>query len=384
MITFDLEEAFLLLSRLVAIRSYPGEEGAVQQAIADWFRQEGLHPELLVTESGQPNLLVSVENGAGPTILLNGHVDTVLAAQNWSCDPWQGRREGNRFYGLGAGDMKCGVVANMLVTRALAQQKDSWRGTLLFSSVTDEEAYSIGARALIQTLQARGIQPDACMVTEPWHDSACIGGAGKVLVKVEVTGKAAHGFFPKEGINAAIEAARFAAAVCAAVPELSHEKIPSSQTILSLHSGSEQYVVTLPEKATILFSRQIVPGESGEEVLDKLRRFADSLQSPARFDFTLAPPYYPPWEFALQQHPFGQAFAAAFTHHFGRELQTLYTAGVSDANLFSGEMGLPTIVFGPKGANWHQADEWVDLETIIDCAEVVRATAVGMGKKSEG
>lgn len=384
MITFDLEEAFLLLSRLVALRSYPGEEGTVQQAIADWFHQEGLHPELLVTESGQPNLLVSVENGEGPTILLNGHVDTVLAAQNWSCDPWQGRRDGNRFYGLGAGDMKCGVVANMLVTRALAQQKESWRGTLLFSSVTDEEAYSIGARALIQTLQARGIQPDACMVTEPWHDSACIGGAGKVLVKVEVTGKAAHGFFPKEGINAAIEAARFAAAVCEAVPELSHEKIPSSQTILSLHSGSEQYVVTLPEKATILFSRQIVPGESGEEVLHKLRRFADSLQSPAHFDFTLAPPYYPPWEFAIQQHPFGQAFATAFTHHFGRELPTLYTAGVSDANLFSGEMGLPTIVFGPHGANWHQADEWVDLKTIIDCAEVVQATVVGMTKRDKG
>ncbi|MFN8446365.1 MAG: M20/M25/M40 family metallo-hydrolase [Caldilineaceae bacterium] len=378
--TFDLEEAFLLLSRLVAIRSYPGEEGAVQQAIAEWFRQQGLVPELLTTESGQPNLIVRVENGEGPTILLNGHVDTVLAAQNWSCDPWQGRREGNRFYGLGAGDMKCGVVANMLVTRALAAEKSRWRGTLLFSSVTDEEAYSIGARALIQTLQQRGIQPDACIVTEPWHDSACIGGAGKVLVNVEVTGKAAHGFFPKEGINAAIEAARFAAGVCEAVPELSHEKVPSSQTILSFHSGSEQYVVTLPEKATILFSRQIVPGESGEEVLAKLRTFADSLNSPARFDFTLAPPYYPPWEFIPHSHPLGNAFATAFTKQYGHAPDYIYTAGVSDANLFSGEMGLSTIVFGPLGANWHQADEWVDLDSIITCAQVVCETVIGMGR----
>lgn len=376
--TFDLEEAFSLLSRLVAIRSYPGEEGAVQHAIADWFNQQGLNPELLITESGEPNLLVRIDNGEGPTILLNGHVDTVLAAQNWSCDPWQGRREGNRFYGLGAGDMKCGVVANMLVTRALAAEKSSWRGTLLFSSVTDEEAYSIGARHLIQTLQQRGIRPDACLVTEPWHDSACIGGAGKVLVKVEVTGKAAHGFFPKEGINAAIEAARFAAGVCEAVPELTHAKIPSSQTILSFHSGSDQYVVTLPEKATILFSRQIVPGESGEEVLAKLRRFADSLNSPARFDFTLAPPYYPPWEFIPQSHPLGHAFAQAFGAQFGHAPDYIYTAGVSDANLFSGEMGLPTIVFGPLGANWHQADEWVDLDSIVTCANVVSQTVMGM------
>ena len=29
-----------------------------------------------------------VENGDGPTLLLNGHVDTVLEARGWSGDPW--------------------------------------------------------------------------------------------------------------------------------------------------------------------------------------------------------------------------------------------------------------------------------------------------------
>lgn len=379
-IQFDLEEAFSLLKKLVAIRSYPGEEAAVQAVIADWFRQEGFAPQLQPTESGQPNLVVQVENGEGPTILLNGHVDTVLAAQGWSCDPWQGRRDDNRFYGLGAGDMKCGVVVNMLVTRALARMKDGWRGTVIFSSVTDEEAYSIGARALIKALQANNTKIDACLVTEPWHDSACIGGAGKVLVKVEVTGKAAHGFFPEQGINAAIEAARFTAEVCSAVPELQHEKIPSSQTILSFLSGSEQYVVTLPERATVLFSRQIVPGESGEQVIEKLRAFADTLNSPARFDFTLAPPYYPPWEFDPHNHPLGAAFSTAYAKHFGRRPDYLYTAGVSDANLFSGELGVPTIVFGPHGDNWHQCNEWVDLPSIVDCAQVVLETVLQLGR----
>ena len=374
--TFDLEEAFGLLAYLVTIRSYPGEEAAVQQAIAEWFRAQGLTSELQLTESGQPNLVVRIANGDGPTLLLNGHVDTVLAAQGWSCDPWQGRRDGDRFYGLGAGDMKCGVVANMLVTRALAQAKHLWHGTLIFSSVTDEEAYSIGARALITHLQENGVAIDGCIVTEPWHESACIGGAGKVLVKVEVTGKAAHGFFPEQGVNAAIEAARFTAQVCQAVPELKHEKIPSSQTILSFLSGSAQYVVTLPEQATVLLSRQIVPGESGAQVIDKLRAFAASLHSPARFDFTLAPPYYPPWEFDPANHPLGVAFATAFHAQVGRPAEYIFTAGVSDANLFSGEMGVPTIVYGPHGANWHQCNEWVDLPSIVTCAQVVAGTAV--------
>jgi acetylornithine deacetylase/succinyl-diaminopimelate desuccinylase-like protein len=88
--------------------------------------------------------------------MLNGHVDTVLAAAGWECDPWQGMLDGDVFYGLGACDMKSGVVVNMLVTRELARHRDSWSGTLIFSSVGDEEAYSLGANALI----TQGIRAD--------------------------------------------------------------------------------------------------------------------------------------------------------------------------------------------------------------------------------
>lgn len=53
-------------------------------------------------------------------------------------------------------------------------------------------------------------------------------------------------FFSEQGINAAIEAARFTAQVCSGGARAQHERY-SSQTIL--FSGSEQYVVTLLEKA---------------------------------------------------------------------------------------------------------------------------------------
>src|SRR5438270_8692266 len=142
-----VEEAAALTALLVSLKSYPGDEGAVQRAVAGWLRENGLQPEFQQTEGDRPNVIARVQNGAGPTLLLNGHTDTVLAADGWSCDPWQGKRAGNLFYGLGAGDMKAGVAAIMLATRALAQRRESWHGSLIFTSVVDEEAYSIGARA---------------------------------------------------------------------------------------------------------------------------------------------------------------------------------------------------------------------------------------------
>ena len=90
---FDLvEEAYALTAALVRERSYPGEEGTVQQVVANWFRSNGFEPTLQFAAPDRPNVLVRVENGPGPTFLLNGHVDTVLADSHWAFDPWLGQR----------------------------------------------------------------------------------------------------------------------------------------------------------------------------------------------------------------------------------------------------------------------------------------------------
>lgn len=369
--TFDRDEAVALLRSLVAVRSYPGEEAAAQQVVAGWLAAEGLAPELQPTANGQPNVISRIENGPGPTLLLNGHIDTVLAVAGWACDPWEGRLEGDRLSALGAGDMKSGVAVNMLVARELLRRRDRWRGTLIFSCVTDEEAYSHGARALI----AGGLAADACIVTEPSFDQAIIGAPGKLLVRITATGKAAHGFMPHEGVNAAIELARFVAAVCEAVPTGAHPRIPSSQTILSFHSGSAQYVITLPEHAEALLTRQIVPGETAESVVAQLRAFADGLGSPARFALSVEPPYYPPFELE-PGHALALAFGAAAEAALGAAVPLAYSAGVSDANLFSGEAGIPTLFFGPRAGDFHQCSEWVDLASLAPCAEVVLGTAL--------
>ncbi|MFS8531475.1 M20 family metallopeptidase [Sphaerobacter thermophilus] len=368
----DTEEAVTLTSQLVAIRSYPGEEGAVQRAVAEWLRENGLEPELMPTEGDRPNVVARVENGEGPTLLLNGHVDTVLAAAGWSSDPWRARREGDRLYGLGAGDMKAGVAAAMLITRALAQRRDLWQGTVIFTSVVDEEAYSIGARALIDA----GIRADACIVTEPSWDHPTLGGVGKVLVRGDVIGRASHGSLPEEGINAAVEAARLIARLDE-MPLGQHPKMKSSQSVLSLHSGSEQYVITVPERARFTINRHIVPGETNESVLAEMRALADSLNSPATFEFAIDPPYYPPWEQPVD-HPLVERFSRAYAAELGKEPEFGYFPGVSDANYFSADAGIPTIQFGPRAVGLHQRDEWVDIPTIGGTIRVILRLALDL------
>jgi succinyl-diaminopimelate desuccinylase len=353
----SLEEAFALLAELVAIPSYPGDERAVQERIVRWFAAMGLAAELLFVTPERPNVVLRIENGAGPTLLLNGHVDTVLADPAWAFDPWQGRREGDVFRGLGACDMKAGVVAAMLATRALAQHRDLWRGTLLFTSVVDEEAYSIGANALI----ADGLAADYCVVTEASWDAPCLGSFGKYLVRCEVIGRAAHASWPERGINAAEEAARFVATL-GSMSLPTHPSIRASQTVLSFLAGSPQYVITLPESAIVLINRHTVPGEAEESVLAAYQALAADLDSPATFRFSIDPPRYPSWQ-TDADHPLVRRFATAYAAETGHEPTFAYT-GYGDPNLFSTIAGISTVMFGPKGGGYHSSDEWVDLPSI--------------------
>ena len=371
-----VEEAAALTAQLVAIRSYPGEEGTVQRAVAAWLEAQGLEAELQDTAEhalpqdkpvaafARPNVISRVENGAGPFLLFNGHVDTVLAVEGWLGDPWAGWRDGNRLYGLGACDMKSGVAAAMLATRALARRRDLWRGTVIFSSVVDEEAYSIGARALVAT----GVHADACIVTEASWDEPALGSMGKVLVRADVTGKAGHASWPESSVNAMTEASKFVARL-AELPLGRHPRLGASQCPLSFHSGSRQYVMTVPETAQLSINRHIVPGENGESVLAQMKALAQSLNSPASFAFSIDPPYYPPWE-TSPEHPLVRQFSRAYETEVGKAPQFGYR-GFGDANLFSTDLGIPTIQFGPRGSGFHQADEWVDVTSIAGTARVL-------------
>ena len=361
----DADESADLAARLVAIRSYPGEEGAVQRAVFDWLSAADLAPEEQATgEVGRPNVLARVENGPGPALLLNGHVDTVLAVEGWTSDPWTPRRAGDRLLGLGACDMKSGLAAAMVATRALARASDRWRGTVLFASVVDEEAYSLGARALI----AAGLQADYCVVTEASWEQPCLGGVGKALIRADVTGRSAHATWPAGGINAAVEAARLAVEL-ERVSVGRHPRIQASQTVLALHAGPEQYVMTVPDTATLLINRHLVPGESADDVLEQYGELVAGLGSEARFDLSLQPPYYPSWEIS-PDHPFVGAFARVYAAETGRQPTWGYRA-FGDANLFSAQAGIPTVQFGPKGANFHQPDEWVDVPSIAGTVRVL-------------
>ena len=130
--------------------------------------------QVFAREPTRPNLVTRIAgSGGGPTLLLNGHLDTKPiggARPLWLSDPLIPEIRGGRMYGLGTSDMKGAVAAMVFAAAALHATGIRLAGDLVLAFTADEEA---GGGAGSKFLASQLDRVDACMIGEPsgWeHD----------------------------------------------------------------------------------------------------------------------------------------------------------------------------------------------------------------------
>ena len=156
-----------LVCELVGIRSVTGKENAVGDFLYDVFGQIGLSDiqRVPVSDSGD-SLVARIPGPAGaPAIMFNFHQDTFDVCDGWETDPWDPVVRGGSVYGLGAHDMKGGGASILAAVEAITGSDVTLGGTLLVSSTTDEENWSRGAHAVIESGLIKGCS--AYLIPEP-------------------------------------------------------------------------------------------------------------------------------------------------------------------------------------------------------------------------
>ena len=175
-------------------------ETAAQAVLRPVYEAAGCEIDQFEAVSGRANL-VGVRRGTGGpdarSLIFNGHVDTVAPGdpKRWtSGNPFDGRVEDGRVVGMGASDMKAGLVAQAWAVRALTTAGVRLRGDLIVESVVGEELmeHRAGTTATIE----RGYRADAAIVSEPTSFSgrptlAPASGGGTVFT-LRIEGLTAH------------------------------------------------------------------------------------------------------------------------------------------------------------------------------------------------
>jgi acetylornithine deacetylase len=342
-----------------------GEE-AMARLCARLLELWGLETSIHEVAPGRYNV-VAILPGAGPTLLLNGHLDTV-GVEGMTVPPFQGAVEGGRIVGRGACDMKGGVAALMSAAQRMAVMDE--RPNLVVALTADEEHASIGMDHLVRS----GIQADLAVVCEPTSLKVMPAHKGFVWIEADFTGRAAHGSRPDEGVDAIRHAALYVAALDGLARELAARPSHPLLGHASLHAGTISGGTAesvYPHRCRVLLERRTLPGETGDAVLREFQAVLDGLSAiEGDLQATLAVTLERPGTEVGQDAPLVRGLRRASEAVGGSSELEGMTAWVDAA--FLNEAGIPAVCYGPGSiAQAHSADEWVPLDEVRMCADAL-------------
>lgn len=374
----DRDEIVALSSRLIAIPSPSGEERAVMEDVARWCVERGLTYDILSLDPARPNVLVSVGNSNdGPTIVMNGHLDTVPVsdAGSWASGPFEPTvsADGAKLFGRGASDMKSSVAVMLHVLDLL---KDSdWPGLIQAHVVSDEEiGGKFGTIFLLDEVAAgRLIRPDYCLIGEKSDLKVRNAERGLLAVNVTVLGRASHTAAARAtGINAIAKAAK---AILALERDLERFHPAVGKPVISvntIHAGVAHNVV--PGECTFSIDRRLVPGETRASAVAEIVATLDAIAAEDpdfRYELDVDPTGdHIPANITDEDSPLVQAVQASIRHVTGREPEYFVAwAGATDGRFYR-QAGIDTVGYGPGGENAHGANEAVFIDDLVTQAKV--------------
>jgi acetylornithine deacetylase len=281
------EELIELVRALVRIPSLTGQEGAIQEVVADKMRALGLetdvwepdaaelapyaeHVGAFASLAGRPNVVGRLPStGTGRSLILNAHIDTVETGEpgRWRHPPFAGEIAHGRLFGRGACDMKAGLATHLIALAALADAGLRPGGDVTVESVISEEDGGAGTLAAI----VRGYRADGAIITEPTNLAVVPAQGGSLVFRLYVPGKSAHACVRDEGVSAIEKFAQlhrallqFEAARNAAIDHPLYARIANSVPINIGVVRGGSWPSSVPEWLTAEGRAGLVPGEDLE------------------------------------------------------------------------------------------------------------------------
>jgi len=354
---------------LIRQRSLSGDEGAVVELIISEMRRLGFD-QVWKDVNGSA---IGVIKGAqlGPTLLLDGHCDTVDVAPgvSWMHDPLGGEIEGGVIYGRGAADMKGALAA--MVHAVASMDRSQLKGCAAVSaSVMEESLEGASLRTVMDALE-----PDFVVIGEATNLNLNRGGRGRAEIHLETIGRPAHSSSPDLGRNAVHDMIR----VVEVVERQPVKKDPMlGQTVFALTDIiSDPYPACsmVPSRCRVTYDRRLVAGETSDEILGAIAASPElrgielhaKIPSSDHHTYTGATlggvKFLPAWVL-----PESDSFVQACLHG-------LRTAGLdpkigayrfcTNAAYSAGVAGVPTVGFGPgREEDAHIVDERLELKSL--------------------
>lgn len=379
MLSVDSDYVIRLCQGLVRINSVnpllvpdaPGE-AEIGRFTAETLGELGLEVERHEPVPGRVSITGRLRgSGGGKSLMLNAHYDTV--GVEGMAEPFSGEVRNGRLHGRGAFDMKASLAASIGAVKALIDARVPLQGDIVIAAVADEEYGSLGTADILTR-----IRTDGAVVTEPTALDVCLAHKGYCWIEVRTVGRAAHGSKIDQGIDANMRMGWFLSELDRLERELRarppHPLVgPPSLHAALLEGGAG--LSTYAPSCSLKIERRTIPGETESQVMSELRALVARIVEREPTFVASATPFFTREPFEVDRSALlVQNLASACSERLGRPARFVGDTPWMDSALTSAA-GIETVVFGPGGTGAHADEEWVDVESMVRCAEVLAATA---------
>jgi len=359
-----MSDTLALAKTLIACRSITPDDGGCLDLIARRLANAGFACERV--DRGEARNLWARRGEGTPLICLAGHIDVVPpgAIERWTSDPFTPTERDGCLFGRGAADMKTSVAALVTAAERFVAARPDHRGSLALVFTSDEEGAGVdGTAAVVQMLQSRGIQIDACILGEP-TSSALLGD----LIKNGRRGSL-NGVLTVKGVQSHIAYAELGRnpvhMVLPALTELAWMELdrgnadfsPTTFQISNMHAGAGANN-TIPGTLEVWFNFRFSTESTAEQLKSRVHTILDAHD----VDYDLA------W--TLTATPFLSArgrlvevVRAAVASVTGVTPALSTSGGTSDGR-FLVDISREVVEFGPVNKSIHAIDEHVALGDI--------------------
>ncbi len=240
-------------------------------------------PDPTADGNQRPNLLfTSGEMDQQPTTWFVCHLDVVPPGDRgaWTTDPFQPYVKDGKLVGRGAEDNGQALIAALFALKCLHDLALLPKKRLGIAFVADEE---VGSKFGIQHLLKRGgifakndlvVVPDAGF---PKGDFIEIAEKTMLWMKIEVTGKQAHGSMPHLGLNAH----RVGMQLALDLDNALHKKFPAENSLFKPPTSTfeptkkemnQENINAVPGKDVLYFDCRVLPDYPIENVIAEIER----------------------------------------------------------------------------------------------------------------
>jgi acetylornithine deacetylase len=141
-----------------------------------------------------------------------------------------------------------------------------------------------------------------------------------------------------------------------------------------INGGTEPSIYAASCKLQI--ERRTIAGETEAAITQELQAIIDRLAAAdSTFNATLEAVYQrEPFDVAADA-PIVTALEDAVTRRLGKKPEHIGQPFWTDAAFLSAA-GMETVLIGPTGQGLHAAEEWVDVQSVVDLAHILAETAM--------